>query len=325
LAQHGQRPARLAVNIGSYRARAACINQKYLNHFYIAAVTAQQAYQLLSSQLSRIYDTRESANIADIVIGHISNEKKIDRLLNRNKALNADQQQLLADCTEKLLQHQPVQYVLHEAWFGGLKLYVDENVLIPRPETEELVDWILSNSQLTTHNSPLTILDIGTGSGCIAIALKKKLPSSQLSALDISEAALKTARRNAVDNNTQINFFRADILHEEEIENFGRFDVIVSNPPYVKRNEAEEMRTNVFLYEPHVALFVPDEDALLFYRHVARFAISRLRETGCVYVELNELLAGQVADLFHASGLRSVQIKKDMQGKDRMIKATRGG
>jgi release factor glutamine methyltransferase len=204
----------------------------------------------------------------------------------------------------------------------GLKLYVDENVLIPRPETEELVEWIVSD--LTIHNSQFTILDIGTGSGCIAIALKKKLPSSQLSALDISEAALKIAQRNASDHNTQINFFRADILHEEDIENLSRFDVIVSNPPYVKRNEAEDMRTNVFLYEPHVALFVPDEDALLFYRHIARFANSHLNENGCLYVEINELHAEDVADLFRASGFRSIEIKKDMQGKDRMIKATRG-
>lgn len=284
-------------------------------------MTIQQAYQQLSSQLSAIYDAREAANIADLVIEHISSEKKIDRLLNRNKALDTDQQQLLANYTEKLLQHQPVQYVLHAAWFAGLKLYVDENVLIPRPETEELVEWIVSD--LTIHNSQFTILDIGTGSGCIAIALKKKLPSSQLSALDISEAALKIAQRNAIDNNSQINFFYADILHEEYIENLPRFDMIVSNPPYVKRNEAEEMRTNVFLYEPHVALFVPEEDALLFYRHIARFAIHHLKENGCLYAELNELLADEVADLFRGSGFRSVEIKKDMQGKDRMIKATR--
>jgi release factor glutamine methyltransferase len=281
----------------------------------------QQAYQQLLFQLYEIYDNREAANIADLVIEHVSGQKKIDRILNRQMPLSEAQAHLLSDYTEKLLRHEPVQYVLHEAWFAGMKMYVDENVLIPRPETEELVDWIVSDSPLTTHHSSFTMLDIGTGSGCIAVALKKKFPSAQVHALDISDAALHVARQNAQLNHTEILLHKADILKNTDTGNFPRFDIIVSNPPYIRQSEAEKMQTNVFLYEPHIALFVPDENSLIFYEHISNFALSHLKPNGNIYLEINEALSTEVLTLFQSKAFASVQIKKDLQGKERMLKA----
>jgi len=285
-------------------------------------MTLREAYQQLSFRLREIYDEREASSIADLVIEYLSGQKKIERVLNRRKLLTIKEEQLLLAYTEALLQHKPVQYVLGEAWFAGMKFYVDENVLIPRPETEELVAWIVSDLQFTTHNSQFTILDIGTGSGCIAISLKRKLPLAEVHAFDISETALEIARQNALSNETEIKFFKADALDDKDIKGLPGFDIIVSNPPYIKRSEAEEMRTNVFLYEPHAALFVPDEDPLLFYSHIACFSRAHLQQNGVLYVEVNEMFANEVAGLLQSKNFTSVEIRKDLQGKDRMIRAT---
>jgi len=286
-------------------------------------MTLQQAYQQLLLKLYEIYDDRQAQNIADLVIEHVTGQKKIDRILNKQMPLTENQARLLSGFTDKLMQHTPVQYVLHEAWFAGIKFYVDENVLIPRPETEELVEWIISDLPFNTHHSPFTMLDIGTGSGCIAIALKKKFPSTQIHALDISEAALNIARQNAQSNNAEVSFYTADILNEKTLGQLQLFDVIVSNPPYVKRSEAEEMNTNVFLYEPHLALFVPDEDPLLFYKHISGFALSHLKPSGKLYLEINETLSEEVSGLLESKNFISIEIKKDLQGKARMVKAVK--
>jgi len=299
-------------------------------------MTIQEAYQQLLRQLYEIYDNREAANIADMVIAHITGFGKTDRIINRQFPWTKEQVQLLNDYTVHLLRHKPVQYVLHEGWFAGIKFYVDENVLIPRPETAELVEWIMKevsglqspvpglwikDLSFTTHYTPLTILDVGTGSGCIAVALKKKLPHVKMHALDISKEALNVAKRNAAAQELEINFHLLNILDKGKWNELPAFDIIVSNPPYVKQSEATAMHKNVLQHEPHIALFVPDEDALLFYRTIAAFALHHLNTPGKLFFEINETLGNEVYHLLAQHGYKNIEVKKDIQGKDRMVKA----
>jgi len=281
----------------------------------------QQAYKQLLFQLYEMYDDREAANIADMVIENITSFKKVDRLINKHFPLSETQLQLLNDHTTELLKHKPVQYVLHEAWFAGMKLYVDENVLIPRPETEELVEWIVK-TVASRESSVTSILDIGTGSGCIPIVLKKKLPSCEIHALDISEAALNVAKQNAATQQTEINFHLLNILEKSSWKQLSRFDIIVSNPPYVKQSEASSMQKNVLQYEPHLALFVDDEDALKFYKAIAEFGLQHLNNDGYLFFEINEMMSAQVFDLLTHYGYCDIELEKDLQNKERMIKAT---
>lgn len=280
----------------------------------------QDAYTQLMYQLFELYDDREAANIADWIIEHITGFKRIDRLTNKQFPLTEKQQQLLNTYTTQLLQHKPVQFVLHEAWFAGMKLYVDENVLIPRPETEELVEWIILESQKSNVKSQ-KVLDVGTGSGCIPVALKKKLPKLDVHALDISEAALNVAQKNADTLNTAITFYKNDILNKTTWDELPVFDIIVSNPPYIKQSEENEMRKNVLLHEPHLALFVPNDDALLFYKAIAGFGLTHLNKEGKLFFEINEAHGNEIKQLMNEYGYSNVELKKDMQGKERMVKA----
>ena len=318
-------------------------------------MTILQDSKNLIAELKKIYDDREATNIADMVMEKITGYTKSQRLIYKESVLDKKQQQLLQDFTQQLLQHKPAQYVLHEAWFAGLKFYVDENVLIPRPETEELVEWIIPNeyevrntrfksqdskfktqdsrhqtqnseneihySSLTTHHSPFTILDIGTGSGCIAIALKKKLPTAEVYATDISAEALTIALANADQNKTSINFFQADILNFDFEKQLPQFDIIVSNPPYIRQSEALQMRENVLLFEPASALFVPDNNPLLFYSAIADFALKKLKPNGKLYFEINEneQMGEEVAEVLLQKGFKKIQIKKDIQDKNRFV------
>jgi release factor glutamine methyltransferase len=285
-------------------------------------MTISGALKDLKSQLSTIYDDRETAKIADMIMEKLTGLTKTQRLIQKGQALNAGQEEKLNHFIEELLNHKPVQYVLHEAWFAGMKFYVNEHILIPRPETEELARHIISDSQLTIYHSPLTILDIGTGSGCIAIALKKEIKDSIVYALDISTEALEIANVNATTNNVEIDFFQADILNMQQNKILPQLDIIVSNPPYIKQTEAKEMALNVLLHEPKEALFVPDDDALLFYKAIADFALQYLKpNSGKLYFEINEMMGRDVAELLEKKGFSSVKIKKDVQGKDRIVAA----
>jgi release factor glutamine methyltransferase len=287
-------------------------------------MTNHEAYTKLLQNMYAIYDNREAVNIADWVFENVTGKKKVDRIIYKNLQLDSEQEIKLANCTNELIQHRPVQYVLNEAWFAGLKLYVDESVLIPRPETEELVDWIVEeNSKFKIQNSKFSIIEIGTGSGCIAIALKKKIAGAEVSALDVSEDALAVAKKNTSTQNVDIKFHQLDFLDESQWNNVGVFDVIVSNPPYIKQSEGADMQKNVLMHEPHLALFVPDEDALIFYRKIAVFAQVHLNENGSVYVEINEALGAEIEKLFKDFEFASVELKKDLQGKDRMVKASK--
>ncbi len=292
-------------------------------------MTIHEAQQQLTFKLHDIYEDREASAITNLVLENVTGWKKIDRVVNKQSALSLLQEELLKKYTEELLMHKPVQYVLHEAWFAGMKFYVDENVLIPRPETEELVDWILEEAggrvaeeTFTFHHSPFTILDIGTGSGCIPIALKKKLPDAKIFSCDVSEAALQIANQNAKDNNVEINFINLDFLNTQEREKLPTCDIIVSNPPYVPMKDEETMQQNVIGYEPHLALFVEDNNPLIFYEAIADFASKKLLPEGKIFVEIHEAQSSNVKKLFLLNNFQHVEIKKDILGKERMIKAT---
>jgi release factor glutamine methyltransferase len=285
-------------------------------------MTVHEAQQQLLTSLYELYDNREAATIADWVMEHVTGMRKIDRIMHKQSPLSADRQALLEQYTRELLAHKPVQYVLHEAWFCGMPFYVDENVLIPRPETEELVEWVVEemgnkHSETTTT---LQILDIGTGSGCIPISLKKKVPQAKVYSCDVSEQALFVAAKNAAAQNITIHFIQTDFLNASTWPKLPAVDIIVSNPPYIPHHNQHSMLPNVLAYEPHLALFVPNEDPLVFYDAIARFAQQHLLPGGSIFCEIHEDLGEQTKTLFESKGF-TAEIKKDLQGKDRMVKA----
>lgn len=280
-------------------------------------MTTGAAYEYLSQALRAAYEPREAAAVADLIMESRLGLRRMDRILRKNESVEPAQAAQLEADLDALLRHRPVQYVLGEAWFDGLLLCVNEDVLIPRPETEELVHWIADDQK----GKATGILDIGTGSGCIPIALKKHLPLANLHALDISERALAVARMNARQYDTPILFYQADFLDEATWDEFPGVDVLVSNPPYIAAAEKDAMHERVFDQEPHLALFVPDTDALLFYRKIAHYALRRLRAGSVLYTEINESFGQQTVELFETAGLQDVTLRQDMQGKDRMVRA----
>jgi release factor glutamine methyltransferase len=283
-------------------------------------MTTHEAQQELLKNLPGIYDSREAANIADLVLEQITGWRKIDRIINKQAPLLPEQVELLQKYTNELLAHKPIQYVLQEAWFCGIKLYVNESVLIPRPETEELVEWVMKEVQL--RNSTCKILDVGTGSGCIPIVLKKDQPGIEMYCCDVSEKALAVARKNAAAQQTAIHFLQLDFLDRTNWSTIPAMDIIVSNPPYIPQKDKSTMAENVLQYEPHLALFVENDDPLLFYKAIAEFAQSKLLPGGSIFAEIHEDLGEAVRRLFITKGFASAELKKDMQGKDRMIKVS---
>ena len=282
------------------------------------AMTIQEAQQRLLFQLYHLYDNQEAANIADLVMEHLTGWKKIDRVVNKQVKLSLPLEQKLDDLTAQLATHKPVQYVLEEAWFYGMKLFVNEQVLIPRPETEELVEWILESNRARQQ---CVVLDVGTGSGCIAVALKKNFPRWDVHACDVSAGALAVAEKNAAAQGTGINFVEADILDRKSWETIPALDLLVSNPPYIPRSEMDSMSNNVVNYEPHTALFVESDDPLLFYKALGELGKYRLKRGGCVYVEIHENLSEETKNLFEKLGYEKVECRRDMQGKERMMRA----
>ena len=280
-------------------------------------MTLNEARTVLTKELKNVYESDELRNIIELVIEHITNMSRAEQVKNKVPYLTCTQLEDLDAITERLKKNEPVQHVLGEAWFAGMKFKVNKNVLIPRPETEELVDWIVKET-----NTECSIIDIGTGSGCIPITLKKKLPEANVSAIDVCSEALFTATENAVALNAEVNFVLLDFLDEEKWKELAQFDIIVSNPPYIKQSEINTMHERVKEFEPHLALFVPDNDSLLFYKKLSDFSMKHLNAGGKLFVEINEALGEQVVNLFKAAGFENIELKKDMQEKDRMIKAT---
>jgi len=291
----------------------------------------KEQYQHLSKSLLTVYDQSEANAIAKTVAESIG---KGSLLSLNDKEIPSVEIERLNDVLKQLLLNRPVQYVLNEAWFYGLKLEVNENVLIPRPETEELVDWIIKEmknekwkmeneavqANYSLSNNQLALLDIGTGSGCIPVAIKKNFPKVEVTAIDVCSEALHTAITNAVTHETDINFQLLDFLNESKWNELRTYDIIVSNPPYIKTTEAKTMSDHVLQYEPHKALFVPDDDALLFYRKIADFSLQHLNKNGVVYLEINQQQGKETTELFQQKGF-SVELKKDMSGNERMVKA----
>lgn len=265
--------------------------------------------------LTPIYDAAEAESFFYLILEDKARMKRIDLALEHDKAFSENEIENWNEILEKLKQYIPIQYILGKAHFFGLEFEVNPNVLIPRPETEELVQWILSNRQNHTEN--LKILDIGTGSGCIAISIAKNLPEAAVFAIDVSENALATAKRNAGLNNVQVSFIQKDVLAAQDLEQ--QFDIIVSNPPYVRHLEKEEIKKNVLDHEPHLALFVADNDALLFYRKIADLALKNLNENGQLYFEINQYLGKETMDLLEQKGFQQMELRQDIYGNNRMV------
>lgn len=275
-------------------------------------------YRNFIQQLQQIYSAHEAANITNMCFEKIAGVTKSDVIKNPDFILPTNQYEILNACLIDLLQHKPVQYVLGEAWFYKLKFKVDKNVLIPRPETEELVNEVFD---FIRADSSKKIIDIGTGSGCIPISIKKEMPETTLTAIDIDENAISIAKENASTHQTEINFVQIDFLDTSNWNQFETFDIIISNPPYIPNAEKESMDKNVTTYEPHLALFVPDEQPLLFYEAISLFSKTHLAENGKIFMEVHENLAKEIAELFRQYQFQT-EIKKDIFEKERMVLAT---
>ena len=282
-------------------------------------------------ELSTIYDAQEIESFFYLILECFHNKKRIDLALDPNMEMDAMQLLRWESVLSELKKEKPIQYILGETEFYGLPFLVNENTLIPRPETEELVEWIIKSTKYEIQSTKLRILDIGTGSGCIAISLAKNFPNAEVSAIDVSEKALATAKKNAEINKVEVDFINVDILKINDLvelptSNFQlptQFDIIVSNPPYVRNLEKAEIKSNVLEYEPHLALFVEDTDALLFYRKIAQLAQQNLSENGKLFFEINQYLGKETVELLEDLGFKNIELKKDIYGNDRMIRSTR--
>jgi release factor glutamine methyltransferase len=284
-----------------------------------ALMTIKELYRNFLLQLQKVYSLGEATAITNWVFEKRISLKRADILKNPTKLITPVADQLIQDALQQLLQQKPVQYVLGEAWFYNMKLKVNEHVLIPRPETEELVEQLIKDrkSKLTDP----AILDIGTGSGCIPIVIKKNLPAAVVTSIDMSEKAISLASENANMYNTLISFKKIDFLDERQWASFPMYDIIISNPPYIPFKEKEKLNKNVSVYEPPLALFVPDKTPLIFYEKIAAFGLNNLKPSGKIYLETHEDHAEKVASLFRKD-YETVVIKKDMNGKERMVLIT---
>lgn len=276
--------------------------------------------------LNGFYDEDEAQSIFLIAIETVLKYNRADYLCRKEEILSDDKVKTLVGILTELQTGKPIQYINGETVFYNLKFKVDPSVLIPRPETEELVDWILTETRSKSNienNFPVTLLDIGTGSGCIAVSLKKNLPNAKVFAVDISKDSLKVAKENADLNGVEIKFIKEDILSFTSLNIHETISIIVSNPPYVTENERDAMHKNVLENEPHLALFVTNEKPLIFYEAIADFAMINLTDKGLLFFEINEYLGQQTVDLLNSKGFKDIELRKDMQGKDRMIKASK--
>ncbi len=272
-------------------------------------------------ELTPLYDPGEAERFFYLILEAKHQLKRIDIALQPELVLSVSEMETWNSILEELKREIPIQYILGTTHFYGLEFEVNSTVLIPRPETEELVDWIVQKSKIKNQKSKIKILDIGTGSGCIAISLAKNLPDAEVFALDVSEQALATAQKNAELNQVQVQFICQSILETEDLGQ--QFDIIVSNPPYVRHLEKQEIKKNVLDNEPHLALFVADDDALIFYRKIAQLALKNLNQTGQLYFEINQYLGQEMLDLLQEMNFKDTVLRKDIYGNNRMTKSTR--
>lgn len=277
----------------------------------------QTIRQYICQSLNDLYPEGERKAIADYILFEIFHLDKLDIYTGKDTKLSPEQQDKLTDIILRLQKFEPIQYIAGEAWFCGLSFKVDKSVLIPRPETEELVEWIVKDNNIPAPK----ILDIGTGSGCIPIILRIHLAGATISAWDISEEALKCAKANNEKMHSNIQFEQVDIL-TYDWDGTTKYDLIISNPPYVTQSEKKQMDKNVLDWEPSSALFVTDEDPLLFYRTIAAKGLGMLNPGGKLFFEINQAYGNELVELLKACGYSRTEIKKDIAGKDRMIKAS---
>ncbi|WP_281238976.1 peptide chain release factor N(5)-glutamine methyltransferase [Flavobacterium praedii] len=267
--------------------------------------------------LTYLYGEGEAESFFYLILEEKQKRKRIDLALQPDLVFSESEIAIWNSILEQLKLEIPIQYLLGNTSFYGLDFEVNENVLIPRPETEELVDWILESQKSKAKSQTLKILDIGTGSGCIAISLAKNLPNAQVFAIDVSEKALATAQKNAIRNEVSVTFIQQNIL--ETLDLGQKFDIIVSNPPYVRNLEKEEIKKNVLDHEPHLALFVEDNDALIFYRKITELAQKNLSNSGQLYFEINQYLGKEMIELFEEMNFKNIELRKDIYGNDRMM------
>lgn len=270
-----------------------------------------------TSELKGYYPETEISSFFYLLTEHILKLNKLEVALNHDELIKGKKYHKFQIAVERLKTYEPIQYVIGETEFYGLNFKVNNSVLIPRPETEELVDWIIKENKT---KKGINILDIGTGSGCIAISLAKNLPDANVYAIDVSDKALSVATENSQKNKAKVNFIQQDILQYENMVLNEKFDVVVSNPPYVRQLEKDLMQANVLDYEPHLALFVEDDDALIFYKAIVEFSKLFLKNDGELYFEINEYLAKETIELFKMSNFNKIELRHDFSGKDRMLK-----
>lgn len=300
------------------------IKRLSIRYIFTAMPSYNDAFYELRSKLQPLYDEREAAAIAHEVLDHITGLDRTQRLLQKLTDLTTPQYEQYEDALKALSRGAPVQHVTHTAWFMNRGFFVNNNVLIPRPETEELVQWIvreIPDPKSGLPDATVNILDIGTGSGCIAVSLKLAVPEARITACDISREALIVARQNAKKLAADIAFVQLDFLEGHQQQTLPDFNIIVSNPPYIPSFEKEKLHANVRDYEPGIALFVPDDDALVFYSAIALFGKSHLQPGGRIYCELDAAHAEDCRDLFEDAGYKDVELKKDMFGNWRMLRA----
>lgn len=263
------------------------------------------------------YDEMEAESFFYLLLENKRQLRRIDLALDVDSVFSKSEILNWNAILEKLKIQIPIQYIIGTTHFYGLEFIVDENVLIPRPETEELVDWIVKLNSKLSKKKNLKILDIGTGSGCIAVSLAKNIPNSEVFAIDVSEKVLAIAKKNAILNKVPVTFLHKNILETKDLNQ--KFDIIVSNPPYVRNLEKAEIKPNVLDNEPHLALFVPDNDPLIFYKKIAELAAANLNPNGQLFFEINQYLGKETQELLEYIGLKNIELRKDIYGNDRMI------
>ena len=291
----------------------------------------KQYRNYFNETLKTIYPITEIDSFFFLLLEEYLGFRRVDIVLKSDFKITQETLNLLQSATKQLEQEVPLQYIIGKTEFYGLPFVVNKHVLIPRPETEELVAWVVSESsrfktfntstKQTTETKQLKILDIGTGSGCIPVSLKKQLPFAEISAIDISNDALTVAKKNAVLNNVDIHFILQDILKTVALDQ--HYDIIISNPPYVRELEKKELKNNVLKNEPHVALFVENDNPLIFYAKIAELAKKYLNKNGLLFFEINQYLGTETINLVNKKGLKNIQLKKDMFGNDRIIVASK--
>ncbi|WP_373517661.1 peptide chain release factor N(5)-glutamine methyltransferase [Pricia sp.] len=271
---------------------------------------------IFHKELDASYPKEEVDSFFYMLIAHYLDLERFVLAMQPNLIVTKKEEQPLFEALSQLRLHRPIQYIIGTAHFMDMDFSVDENVLIPRPETEELVRWMISG--LSVKRDGYKVLDIGTGSGCIAISLAKNLPKAKVFALDISEKAIDVSKQNALNNEVTVQFIKRDILNLDALDT--KFEVIVSNPPYVRQKEKKDMHKNVTDHEPGLALFVSDENPLKFYDAIARFASKNLKKNGSLYLEINQYLAKESEQLLRKHNFSEIELRKDMFGNDRMMR-----